>query len=52
MPIPKKYRGLRRLRALLTWADLDEATGEKTLANYKRIFRWLFDIYDTMKPGK
>ena len=41
MPIPQKTPFLERLRAWLTWADVDEACELKPLVKYKRFFRWL-----------
>ncbi len=41
MPIPMHFTPWQKIRAWLTWADLDEAAGTRPLRLYKRFFRWL-----------
>lgn len=41
MPIPKHFGVVKRFRCWLTWADLDEAVGDRPLAWHKKFLRWL-----------
>ena len=41
MPIPKHWPLWRRPCAWLTWADFEQAIGDKPLHWWQRFFRWL-----------
>ena len=42
MPIPKHYSLWKRITCWLTWADLDEAVGDRELRWYKKLLRKIF----------
>ena len=41
MPIPESFGFWKWFRAILTWATVEEAVGDKKLAWWKRVFRKL-----------